>query len=1190
MVTIRNKFLSSRNQKTAPMKCTGLFLLSLYFSALPAQEIAFDNIIIDNNAAGHREIADIDGDGQNDIVAVNEDLKGGHQIVWYRYPTWERNVIVNLDAIKDFQYYRACDMEIADLDRDGDPDVLGRIGLNNDVDGTICWFEHPGKLSCNTLWQRHDIGPTEYIKDFEARDFDQDGWPDIAARSHTRLYIFFNNRKSWIRKTFPVHDHEGMEAADLDGDGDEDVVLNGFWLENPDDPRGAEWPEHNIDKKWYDQHTRNWQDNNGKVTVADMNLDGRPDVVLAHSEKPGYPVSWYAAPVDPKTDPWAEHVIGWVDKCHNLKVADFDMDGDPDVMAGTLPNLPQEAPHHFGIFINRQDAMHWQWQELTNLGNYSAQIGDIDGDGDMDIAGLRNYNRPPIELWRNLSADQGRDKEIPDSTVNTGSKLPDDMLSLDKWTYVQVDNARSRYGGRTSGDGYWFGLAMGDLTGNGEMDIASGKWIYKNPGKGMAARWAKHEIGDSLDALLILNVDDDEKGDIIAAKCNRQYWIEVMGADQDQFVVHQIGNLPVCDHGVSSQGYNRAQIIPGGRQEILLNAEGVYCLIIPDDPLAGMWPAVTLLESGSNGEWISSGDVDGDGDQDVCLFLKNVAGQEADINRVTWLENPGNLEEHWKTHVVGLTNFHGDKIIPADINGDGKLDMVVTEERWPGLDPDASMYWFEAPEDPTYWNWNRHHIVTQYSMNNLDVADLDRDGDPDLVTCEHKGPAERLQVWENDGGGKFHLHLIDRGKESHAGARLADLDRDGDLDIVSMAWNDFRFLHLWRNDANKDNWYGRSNPIPLGFDTEGDYRYYLPVTLTTEQQDFVDKIVEIPLDLEEFEKEINDSRTIDPGSLRVFETNEAGAIIDGTVIYQFDPEPGHARKGNLIFQVKGGLYRDGQRFFRIMMGAEGGYFIEPVFTKVVDFDDYIPYRGQRSYQVKTPSGTYLYHKSGGGFASLVDKEGNDWISYRPGGGSAGEFRGIPNIRPAGFHPGYEHLSSRVIHSGPLKLTFESETENEKWSCRWEIYPDHATMSLQQKDAGNYWLLYEGTPAGRLDVDRDYWVQSNGFRRPVSNEWSGVLPDPEWVWFGDQSCGRVLYLAKHEHDQHPDQFWQMQGNMTVFGFGRKPNENPGTYMEEVPVHLTIGFAESTDYREIRNIIRAAIEKPDIHIDRIQKLIL
>jgi hypothetical protein len=39
---------------------------------------------------------------------------------------------------------------------------------------------------------------------------------------------------------------------------------------------------------------------------------------------------------------------------------------------------------------------------------------------------------------------------------------------------------------------------------------------------------------------------------------------------------------------------------------------------------------------------------------------------------------------------------------------------------------------------------------------------------------------------------------------------------------------------------------------------------------------------------------------------------------------------------------------------------------------------------------------------------------------------------------------------------------------------------------------------------------------------------------------------------------------------------------------VPVHLTIGFAESKDYNEIRNIIRAAIKKPIIKIGKIQKL--
>ncbi len=94
-------------------------------------------------------------------------------------------------------------------------------------------------------------------------------------------------------------------------------------------------------------------------------------------------------------------------------------------------------------------------------------------------------------------------------------------------------------------------------------------------------------------------------------------------------------------------------------------------------------------------------------------------------------------------------------------------------------------------------------MVTQYSMNNLDLADIDGDGDMDLLTNEHKGPRLELQWWLNDGRGNFTKRVIGTGHENHLGTQLADLDNDGDLDIFGGAWDNYRFFHLWRNDRQR---------------------------------------------------------------------------------------------------------------------------------------------------------------------------------------------------------------------------------------------------------------------------------------------------------------------------------------------------------------------------------------------------
>ena len=192
-----------------------------------------------------------------------------------------------------------------------------------------------------------------------------------------------------------------------------------------------------------------------------------------------------------------------------------------------------------------------------------------------------------------------------------------------------------------------------------------------------------------------------------------------------------------------------------------------------------------------------------------------------------------------------------------------------------------------------------------------------------------------------------------------------------------------------------------------------------------------------------------------------------------------------------------------------------------------------------------------------GFASLDDVNGNDWIGYHPtpGSGSAGEYRGIPNLGAVG-HPGYVNSSSTLVSQGPLKATIQSQSTDGAWRFMWEIYPNYATMTLQQA-GGNYWLLYEGTPGGTFEPASDSWTRSSGETLLCSQNWTGDMANPEWVYFRDGARDRYLFMAHHEDDALEDQYWQMENNMTVFGFGR---QYPccDKYLTAVPAHLTIGL--------------------------------
>jgi len=745
-----------------------LLLLFLPIGALVRGDftpVSFEHHFIDKTDVGAdcKAIGDINGDGFPDVVIADNETA---PLQWYEYPKWTKHVI-------DARLVFTTDMQVADIDGDGSTDVV----VPDHNASNLLWYRNPGKGQGQ--WEAVVIGQVDrkWLHDVEVGDVDGNGKLDVVIRGHIGPTTLFLQEipRSWKKVVIDAAtDGEGTALGDIDLDGDLDIVQDGYWLEAPANPAaGKSWMRHQVASGWSKRVS---------PYVSDVDRDGLPDILLAEAESTGHMV-WYEAPLNPKEGNWIPHVIdNSVDFVHTFKMSDVDNDGDLDIV---FAEMQQSKRKRVGIYVNQGNGTSWRLQVLANTGAHNIRVGDIGNDGDIDIVGA-NWgleNQPsPVELWENQTSDR---------------KLP-----LNKWTYIQVDDSRTRRPDKSQGDGWWFGLAMGDLTGDGFQDIVSGKWFYRNPGGAMAARWSRIEMHEKADAMVIVDVDGDPYGDVIAESLPDVFWLEAQDRLANSWKARTIGTIPKTGH-MNSQGYTLAQLVPGGRPEIILaGGDGNYYFEIPANPEAGNWPR-TKITAEETGEGIGIGDIDRDG------YLDIAAGKGMDY--VAWWKNPGKKGGPWSIHRIGATAFWADRCAVADMNGDGRLDIVVTEERYPGPDPDASVYWFEQPSDPTNATWRRHKILTEYSLNNLDVADVDRDGDMDIVICEHKGPAERLQVLENDGKGNFTIHVLDRGKESHLGARLADLDGDGDLDLVSLAWNDFRYLHVWRNDAVHRSASGRSS-------------------------------------------------------------------------------------------------------------------------------------------------------------------------------------------------------------------------------------------------------------------------------------------------------------------------------------------------------------------------------------------
>lgn len=687
---------------------------------------------------------DIDKDGLLDLLVAERTQTPS--VAWYKRSgnTWAKKPIYNtqLDITAGGTYY--------DIDKDNDLDFFS--GVDN-VGNQLWWFENPYP-NFNSQWTRHIIRNTGQglFHDMAFADFDGDGRDEFVTWNQEENKLLYaeipaNPATIWtyteIFNWTSTPDFEGLAVGDIDLDGKVDIIGGGRWFKHQS---GTNFQANVIDAAM--QGTR--------AAVGQLIPGGRLEVAFGNGDNDG-PLAWY----EWRNNAWQTHqLLPLIKHGHTLQIIDIDRDGHLDIFAaemGSIPGFANPSPKTYFFYGNGQGTFSQQQLNVIQ-DNHESKLGDLDGDGDIDyFAKPYQFQAPGHTVYLNQS------NTAPTPTPTTGSG------GLGNWQ-THVIGTRSHT---------WRTLfvAATDLTGDNRKDIVAGGNWYKNPGT-IGGTWTRSLIGGNANNLATTyDFDNDGDQDILATTGSYQGANFVWGQNNGTGTF-TIRNNITAGTGDFLQGVVINRFNSGNSNQIALSWHGnnpdVQILTVPANPINTTWP-LTRVANGSQNEDLSAGDIDRDGDQDLLTGSK-------------WLRNNGST---WSTHTLyaATATEHPDRNNLADINRDGKLDAVIGYE---AISIAGKLAWYQQNNNATA-AWTEHIIANDViGPMSLDTADLDNDGDIDIVVGEHNltaGSNPKVYVYENrNNGSQWIRYQAGQGYENHDGTQLVDLDNDGDLDIISIGW------------------------------------------------------------------------------------------------------------------------------------------------------------------------------------------------------------------------------------------------------------------------------------------------------------------------------------------------------------------------------------------------------------------
>jgi hypothetical protein len=395
-----------QRRRTSPVLSLGIALLAsivpILLSATPAAAApsqAWEVKLGGWDRASSPAIADIDGNGINDIVVGHEDgwVKVFKDGTGNYMPGWPQPAIVQGGSPTAIE----SSPTVADLDRDGRNEIIQGVGstfIANQPGGVVV-FNTNGSVRCRwagvdnmRVWgmiASPDGYPEGVFSTPAVGDVDGDGFPDMVFGGWDS-YIHVLNRD--CQETVPRFFNDDTiwsspSLYDIDGDGRMEIFIGGDSHSGPSEywpggmVRALDWRGGALVQLWKQRPT---EVVHSSLAIGDIDGDGRLEVVHGAGD-------FYRTADSNKVFAWhvedGSPVAGWPQSTGGVTwssptLADLTGDGVPEVVIGS-------RDHHVHAWRGNGQKL-WEVDpakagEVSGEVAGSAMVGDITGDGKPEV-------------------------------------------------------------------------------------------------------------------------------------------------------------------------------------------------------------------------------------------------------------------------------------------------------------------------------------------------------------------------------------------------------------------------------------------------------------------------------------------------------------------------------------------------------------------------------------------------------------------------------------------------------------------------------------------------------------------------------------------------------------------------------------------------------------------------------------